>query len=80
MLAQWRETCDQRLAVELGVAVLAAERAQPADLDALDEVAQALEGALQDFTAYRQQLEKYVFNGKKYLHLSMSLRNANNFP
>ncbi len=27
MLARWRETCDQRLAVELGVAVLAAERA-----------------------------------------------------
>ncbi len=26
--AQWRETCDQRLAVELGVAVLAAERAR----------------------------------------------------
>ena len=54
MLAQWRETCDQRLAVELGVAVLAAERAQPADLDALDEVAQALEDALEDFSAYRQ--------------------------
>ena len=28
MLARWRETCDQRLAVELGVAVLAAERAE----------------------------------------------------
>ncbi len=54
MLAQWRETCDQRLAVELGVAVLAAERAQRADLDMLDEVAEALEGALEDFAAYRQ--------------------------
>jgi GntR family transcriptional repressor for pyruvate dehydrogenase complex len=54
MLAQWRETCDQRLAVELGVAVLAAERAQRADLDALDEVAAALENALEDFAAYRQ--------------------------
>jgi DNA-binding FadR family transcriptional regulator len=54
MLAQWRETCDQRLAVELGVAVLAAERATPADLDALDELAAALEGALEDFAAYRQ--------------------------
>ena len=29
MLAEWREICDQRLAVELGVAVLAAERAEP---------------------------------------------------
>src|SRR5437016_7996335 len=38
MLAQWRETCDQRLAVELGVAVLAAERARREDLDALDGV------------------------------------------
>ncbi len=54
MLAQWRETCDRRLAVELGVAVLAAERAESADLDALDEVAAALEGALEDFAAYRQ--------------------------
>ncbi len=35
MLAQWRDTCDLRLAVELGVAVLAAERADSAELDAL---------------------------------------------
>jgi DNA-binding FadR family transcriptional regulator len=54
MLAQWRETCDLRLAVELGAAVLAAERAQSADLDALDEVAATLEGTLEDFAAYRQ--------------------------
>jgi GntR family transcriptional regulator, transcriptional repressor for pyruvate dehydrogenase complex len=54
MLARWRETCDRRLAVELGVVVLAAERAQPADLEALDEVVLALEDALEDFTAYRQ--------------------------
>ena len=46
MLAQWRETCDQRLAVELGVAVLAAERAQRADLDALDEVARGARGRI----------------------------------
>jgi DNA-binding FadR family transcriptional regulator len=54
MLAQWRETCDLRLAVELGAAVLAAERAQSADLDVLDEVAATLEGTLEDFAAYRQ--------------------------
>jgi DNA-binding FadR family transcriptional regulator len=53
-LAQWHETCDRRLAVELGVAVLAAERAQRSDLDALEEVAVALEHALEDFAAYRQ--------------------------
>jgi GntR family transcriptional regulator, transcriptional repressor for pyruvate dehydrogenase complex len=54
MLTRWRETCDQRLAVELGVAVLAAERADSIDLDALDEVAGALEDMLEDFPAYRQ--------------------------
>jgi DNA-binding FadR family transcriptional regulator len=54
MLARWRETCDHRLAIELGVAVLAAERAERAELDALDDVAAALERALEDFAAYRQ--------------------------
>jgi GntR family transcriptional repressor for pyruvate dehydrogenase complex len=54
MLSQWRETCDQRLAIELGVTVLAAQRAERADLDPLDEVAMVLEGALEDFAAYRQ--------------------------
>ncbi len=54
MLAQWRDTCDQRLAVELGVAVLASERAERADLDALDEVSAMLEDSLEDFAAYRQ--------------------------
>jgi GntR family transcriptional regulator, transcriptional repressor for pyruvate dehydrogenase complex len=54
MLDRWRETCDQRLAVELGVAVLAAERAARADLDALDKLAATLEATLEDFVAYRQ--------------------------
>jgi DNA-binding FadR family transcriptional regulator len=54
VLARWRETCDQRLAVELGVAALAAERAQRADLELLDDVAGTLEHALEDFPAYRQ--------------------------
>jgi GntR family transcriptional regulator, transcriptional repressor for pyruvate dehydrogenase complex len=36
------------------VAMLAAERAEEADLDMLDEVAVALEDALEDFAAYRQ--------------------------
>src|SRR5277367_890115 len=42
MLSQWRETCDQRLAVELGVTTLAAERAQKAEIDALEDVAEGL--------------------------------------
>jgi DNA-binding FadR family transcriptional regulator len=54
MLHQWRDTCDQRLAIELGVAVLAAQRAGRAALDALDDVAVLLEGAIEDFGAYRQ--------------------------
>ncbi|HEY1833631.1 MAG TPA: FCD domain-containing protein [Solirubrobacteraceae bacterium] len=54
MLARWRETCDQRLAVELGAALLASDRALPEELDALDEIAAALEQALEDFAAYRQ--------------------------
>jgi DNA-binding FadR family transcriptional regulator len=54
MLGEWREICDQRLAVELGVAVLAAERADPAALRALDQVSDSLEGSLEDFIAYRQ--------------------------
>jgi GntR family transcriptional regulator, transcriptional repressor for pyruvate dehydrogenase complex len=54
VLARWRETCDQRLAVELGVAVLASERATLADLELLEELAGVLEGALENFPAYRQ--------------------------
>ncbi len=54
VLAEWRELCDQRLAVELGVAVLAAERAQPDALAAIDDVIAALDEALEDFAAYRQ--------------------------
>ncbi len=54
MFAQWREMCDQRLGVELGVAVLAAERARSSELDVLDDVAASLERALDDFGAYRQ--------------------------
>jgi DNA-binding FadR family transcriptional regulator len=54
VLARWRETCDGRMTVELGVAVLASERADSSELDALDEVALLLEEAVEDFGAYRQ--------------------------
>ena len=54
LLARWREVCDERMAVEVGVAVLAAERATAATLDALDELVVALDGMLEDFAAYRQ--------------------------
>jgi DNA-binding FadR family transcriptional regulator len=54
VLSRWRDTCDQRLAIELGVAVLAAQRASEEDLDVLDALAAALDDALEDFAAYRQ--------------------------
>jgi GntR family transcriptional regulator, transcriptional repressor for pyruvate dehydrogenase complex len=54
LLAAWRDVCDERMAVEVGVAVLAAERAQPEVLDLLDELVVALDGMLEDFSAYRQ--------------------------
>jgi GntR family transcriptional repressor for pyruvate dehydrogenase complex len=54
LLAEWREICAERMAVEVGVAVLAAERAGGAALDALDAVATRLEELLEDFAAYRQ--------------------------
>jgi DNA-binding FadR family transcriptional regulator len=54
VLASWRDICDQRMAVEVGVAVLAAERAEPRVLDQLDELVVSLDGMLDDFTAYRQ--------------------------
>jgi len=54
VLASWRDVCDGRLAVELGVAVLAAERASVDALDALDALASGLGGLLDDFSAYRQ--------------------------
>ena len=54
VLDAWRDTCDQRLSVEVGIATLAAERASDEQLEALDEVIDQLDGLLQDFPAYRQ--------------------------
>lgn len=54
LLAGWREVCDERMAIEVGVAVLAAERADAGALDRLEHVALALEGMREDFDSYRQ--------------------------
>ena len=54
LLAGWRDACDQRLAIELGVAVLAAERAEPEALAPLDDCVAVMDATLQDFPAYRQ--------------------------
>jgi GntR family transcriptional repressor for pyruvate dehydrogenase complex len=54
MLSTWREICDQRLAVELGVSHLAAERAGPEVHRALASLADQLDDTLEDFGPYRQ--------------------------
>ena len=54
LLAGWRDACDQRLAVELAVAVLAAERAPLESLAPLDELVEAMNGTLEHFPAFRQ--------------------------
>lgn len=53
-LAQWRDVCDWRLSIEIGVAMLAAERATPDDIDSLADIVDTIERALDDFPAYRQ--------------------------
>lgn len=53
LVATWHEICDERLAIEVGVAVLAVQRAQPAQLDALAELVAVMEDRLEDFPAYR---------------------------
>jgi GntR family transcriptional repressor for pyruvate dehydrogenase complex len=54
LLAGWREVCDERMAVEVGIAVLAAERGRPEMVAALGELVGAIEATLDDFPAYRQ--------------------------
>jgi DNA-binding FadR family transcriptional regulator len=54
LLANWREACDARLAVELGVAALAAERAEADRLDPLVELVAEMDDLIEDFDAYRQ--------------------------
>ena len=54
VLAEWRDICAKRMAIEVGVATVAAERAEPEMLDALDSIVVALDGMLEDFASYRQ--------------------------
>jgi GntR family transcriptional regulator, transcriptional repressor for pyruvate dehydrogenase complex len=54
VMGAWRDICDQRLAVEVGVAALAAERAGAASIDALEELVLAIDALLEDFPSYRQ--------------------------
>lgn len=52
-LAGWRDVCDQRFTVEVGVAALAATRAEPAALAGLDALVVAMDDLVRDFPAYR---------------------------
>jgi DNA-binding FadR family transcriptional regulator len=49
----WREVLDQRIAVEVGIAVLASERAAPDDLLRLHEHVETMR-IVEDFSAYRR--------------------------
>jgi len=51
---RWRDVCDERLAVEVGIAYLAAERAGAGALEPLDALVTQLDDMLDDFPAYRQ--------------------------
>jgi GntR family transcriptional regulator, transcriptional repressor for pyruvate dehydrogenase complex len=51
---RWRELCDRRLAVEVGIAVLACNRARPMTLRSLEDLLVAMEDSVEDFGAYRQ--------------------------
>jgi GntR family transcriptional regulator, transcriptional repressor for pyruvate dehydrogenase complex len=53
-LGSWREACDARLAVELGVAALAAERAGPEGLAPLAQLVEEMDHMVGDFERYRQ--------------------------
>jgi DNA-binding FadR family transcriptional regulator len=54
LLAGWRDACDVRLGVELGIATLAATRANAEELRPLDELVAAMEEMTEDFGSYRQ--------------------------
>jgi GntR family transcriptional regulator, transcriptional repressor for pyruvate dehydrogenase complex len=54
LLAHWRDACDLRRSVELGVAAIAAERATPDALATLDDLVAQMDAAVDDFAAYRQ--------------------------
>src|SRR6476646_2896404 len=52
-LTDWRDRCDVRLAVELGVAALAAERADTDAIESLRQLIEAMASHGDDFAAYR---------------------------
>jgi DNA-binding FadR family transcriptional regulator len=53
LLAQWQEVCDSRMALEVGVAVLAAQRADAQALDALAALVGEMERQVGEYPGYR---------------------------
>jgi GntR family transcriptional repressor for pyruvate dehydrogenase complex len=53
LLAQWHEACDARMALEVGVAVLAAQRADKDALAAMAMLVAEMDSVLHDYPAYR---------------------------
>jgi DNA-binding FadR family transcriptional regulator len=54
VLAGWRDRCDVRMAVELGVCMLASERAEPESIERLDALVAEMAVAIEEFAVYRQ--------------------------
>src|SRR5579875_3775046 len=54
LIGRWHEMWDHRVAVEVGVAVLACRRARSSAVTALNGLVTAMEGATEDFSIYRQ--------------------------
>jgi GntR family transcriptional repressor for pyruvate dehydrogenase complex len=54
MLSTWRDACDVRLAVELGVAALAADRAETERLEPLFALVAEMDDMIEDFGEYRR--------------------------
>ena len=54
LLGRWHEIWDHRIAVEVGIAVLACRRARAASLGALGQLIAAMEHSSNDFQSYRQ--------------------------
>jgi GntR family transcriptional regulator, transcriptional repressor for pyruvate dehydrogenase complex len=53
LLGQWHEVCDSRRALEVGVAALAAQRADVAACDAMAALANLMDAQLDDYPSYR---------------------------
>lgn len=54
LIDAWRDACDQRIAVEVGVAALAARRATNTLVTTLRTLADSIDGTVADFQSYRQ--------------------------